>query len=118
MSSLLYIAPNSGHITQLLQPWGKPSSPVAVFALPSGEEIAFIARHGVGHSITPSTVPSRANIAAFKSLGIKAIVAFSAVGSLREEIAPGDIVLPDQLIDRTKVRCWVYFPRSEYVQHI
>ena len=87
-----------------LQPWGKPSSPIAVFNLPSGEAIAFIARHGRNHHITPSTVPSRANIAAFKSIGVKAIVAFSAVGSLREEIAPGDIVLPDQLIDRTKVR--------------
>ena len=84
------------------QPWGKPSSPIAIFQLPSGEEIAFIARHGIGHHITPSTVPSRANIAAFKSIGVKAIVAFSAVGSLREEIAPGDIVIPDQLIDRTK----------------
>jgi 5'-methylthioadenosine phosphorylase len=64
--------------------------------------LAFLARHGTGHTHSPSSVPARANIAALKSLGVKAIVAFSAVGSLREEIRPGDFVLPDQIIDRTK----------------
>lgn len=111
----LYKLDNLSHIRSIEvdTPWGKPSSPIAIFALPSGEEIAFIARHGVNHQITPSTVPSRANIAAFKSLGIKAIVAFSAVGSLQEEIAPGDLVLPSQLIDRTKgIRPSTYFPDS------
>lgn len=61
-----------------------------------------MARHGRGHYLTPSEVPSRANIAAPKHLGVKAILAFSAVGSLREEIPPCDFVLPDQVIDRTK----------------
>lgn len=61
-----------------------------------------MARHGRGHYLTPSEVPSRANIAALKHIGVKAILAFSAVGSLREEIPPCDFVLPDQVIDRTK----------------
>ena len=92
------------------QPWGFPSSPIAICALPSGTKVAFLARHGVGHSIPPSAVPARANIAALKSLGVRAIVAFSAVGSLREELAPGDFVLPDQIIDRTKgVRPFTFF---------
>ncbi|KAL7421869.1 S-methyl-5-thioadenosine phosphorylase [Cryptotrichosporon argae] len=83
-------------------PWGKPSSPITISALPSGAQIAFISRHGAAHTITPTEVPARANIAALKHLGVRAIVAFSAVGSLREEIAPGHFVIPDQIIDRTK----------------
>lgn len=65
--------------------------------------VAFIARHGTAHNIPPTSVPARANIAALKHLGCKAIVAFSAVGSLREEIRPGDLIVPSQIIDRTKV---------------
>ncbi|KAF8581399.1 Methylthioadenosine phosphorylase [Ramaria rubella] len=83
-------------------PWGHPSSPITIARLPSGIHLAFVARHGTGHTYSPSSIPVRANIAALKSLGVKAIVAFSAVGSLREEIRPGDFVLPDQIIDRTK----------------
>jgi len=78
--------------------------------------LAFLARHGSEHTFSPSSVPARANIAALKSLGIKAIVAFSAVGSLREEIRPGDFVLPDQIIDRTKgVRPATFFDDSARV---
>ena len=100
------------------QPWGFPSSPIAICALPSGTKVAFLARHGVGHSIPPSAVPSRANIAAFKSLGVRAILAFSAVGSLRKELAPGDFVLPDQIIDRTKgVRPASFFEGTSVVAH-
>ena len=87
-------------------PWGAPSSAITITSLPTPTGpvlIAFISRHSANHSITPSNVPARANIAALKHLGIKAIVAFSAVGSLREEVRPGDIVVPDQIIDRTKV---------------
>lgn len=84
------------------QPWGKPSSAITIALAPSGTYIAFLARHGPGHTISPSAVPSRANISALKSLGVRLIVAFSAVGSLREEIRPGDFVLPTQIIDRTK----------------
>ncbi|KAI9639792.1 putative Methylthioadenosine phosphorylase [Dioszegia hungarica] len=83
-------------------PWGKPSSPITISSLPSGALIAFISRHGPSHTISPTEVPARANIAALKHLGCEAIVAFSAVGSLREEIAPGHFIIPDQIIDRTK----------------
>ncbi|KAF8138070.1 Methylthioadenosine phosphorylase [Mycena galopus ATCC 62051] len=83
-------------------PWGFASSPITISRLPSGTLIAFLARHGTGHTISPSAVNGRANIAALKSLGVRAILAFSAVGSLREEIPPGDFCLPSQIIDRTK----------------
>ncbi|KAI0028486.1 nucleoside phosphorylase domain-containing protein [Vararia minispora EC-137] len=83
-------------------PWGLPSSDITICETPAGIRVAFLARHGPGHTISPSHVPSRANIAAFKHLGVRAILAFSAVGSLREEIAPGAFALPSQIIDRTK----------------
>lgn len=100
------------------QPWGYPSAPLQICSLPSGTLIAFLARHGAGHSINPSAVPSRANIAALKSLGVRAILAFSAVGSLREEIAPGDFALCEQIIDRTKgVRPASFFEGTSVVAH-
>lgn len=83
-------------------PWGKPSSPITIAKTKQGHSVAFLSRHGVNHQFTPSTVPSRANIAALKSLGVETILAFSAVGSLRQEIAPRDFVIPNQVIDRTK----------------
>jgi len=99
-------------------PWGFPSAPITIAALPSGTQVAFIARHGTGHTISPSFVPARANIAALKSLGVRAIVAFSAVGSLREEISPGSFVLPSQIIDRTKgVRPASFFEGTTIVAH-
>ncbi|KAG8947268.1 S-methyl-5-thioadenosine phosphorylase [Tulasnella sp. 424] len=99
-------------------PWGFPSSPITISALPSGVRVAFIARHGTAHNINPSSVPTRANIAALKSLGVKAIVAFSAVGSLREEIRPGDFVIPSQIIDRTKgIRPSSFFEGTNIVGH-
>lgn len=82
-------------------PWGKPSDSIFIGKY-NDVEIAFLSRHGRGHYYNPSEVPYRANIAALKSLGVEHIVAFSAVGSLREEIAPRDFVLPSQIIDRTK----------------
>ncbi|KAG6837744.1 hypothetical protein H0H93_001670 [Arthromyces matolae] len=94
-------------------PWGFPSAPITICSLPSGTQIAFLARHGQGHAINPSAVPARANIAALKSIGVHAILAFSAVGSLREEIAPGHFALPSQIIDRTKgVRPASFFTES------
>ncbi|TCD61219.1 S-methyl-5-thioadenosine phosphorylase [Steccherinum ochraceum] len=99
-------------------PWGFPSSPISICALPSGTKVAFIARHAAGHIINPSQVPSRANIAALKFLGVRAILAFSAVGSLREEIAPGDFALPTQIIDRTKgIRPSSFFEDTSVVAH-
>lgn len=82
-------------------PWGEPSDAVIIGEL-GGKKIAFLARHGRGHALGPSEVNYRANIAAMKMLGVEELVAFTAVGSLREEIPPRDFVLPSQLIDRTK----------------
>ncbi|WFD26665.1 S-methyl-5'-thioadenosine phosphorylase [Malassezia nana] len=95
-------------------PWGYPSSPISIAKTESGTLVAFLARHGIHHAISPSNVPSTANIAALKHLGVRAILAFSAVGSLREEIRPKDFVVPSQIIDRTKgVRRASYFGEGE-----
>lgn len=88
-------------------PWGAPSSPIAILHHPSpstGHEtpIAFLSRHGLHHELAPHEVPNRANIAALRSLGVRTIIAFSAVGSLQEKIKPRDFVVPTQIIDRTK----------------
>ncbi|KAJ2848892.1 S-methyl-5-thioadenosine phosphorylase [Coemansia brasiliensis] len=83
-------------------PWGQPSGPITIAKTEQDHLIAFLARHGPEHSVLPSEVNYRANIAALKALGVQVILAFSAVGSLREEIHPGDFVLIDQIIDRTK----------------
>jgi 5'-methylthioadenosine phosphorylase len=72
----------------------------------------------MAHAINPSAVPARANIAALSSIGVKAIIAFSAVGSLREEIAPGDFIIPSQIIDRTKgIRPASFFEGTSVVAH-
>ncbi len=81
-------------------PWGRPSDLIIIGEL-NGKEIAFLPRHGEGHFLPPHQVPWQANIAALKMLGVEEIVAFSAVGSLKEEIRPCDFVLPDQIIDRS-----------------
>lgn len=82
-------------------PYGSPSDAVVVGTL-AGERVAFIPRHGRGHVYTPSEVPYRANIYALKLLGVQQVISVSACGSLREEFAPGHIVIPDQLVDRTR----------------
>ena len=89
-------------------PFGKPSSPVVTGTL-AGRRIAFLARHGIGHAISPSEVNYRANIYALKSIGVERIVSISACGSLREDYAPGDIVIPDQLFDFTRNRKRSFF---------
>ena len=89
-------------------PFGPPSGEITVGTL-HGRRVAFLPRHGRGHVLTPSTVPYRANIYALKSLGVKYIIAVSACGSLKEEYAPGHIVLPDQLFDHTKLRQSSFF---------
>ena len=92
----------------LATPFGKPSDPIVVGAL--GERrVAFLARHGKGHRITPSEVNYRANIYALKMLGVERIVSVSACGSLREDYAPGHIVIPDQIYDNTKGRERTFF---------
>ena len=89
-------------------PFGKPSAPVVVGEL-EGQRVAFLARHGIGHHIMPGEVNYRANIYALKQLGAERMVSISACGSLREDYAPGHIVIPDQLFDNTKDRERTFF---------
>lgn len=89
-------------------PYGKPSAPITLGSL-SGKRVAFLARHGIGHSIAPSEVNYRANIYALKSLGVDRIISISACGSLREDFAPGHIVIPSQLFDYTHLRKRSFF---------
>jgi 5'-methylthioadenosine phosphorylase len=84
-------------------PFGRPSDLITVGEI-AGRRVAFLPRHGVGHRLNPTELPVRANIWALKSLGVRKILSISAVGSLRQEIAPLHLVVPDQLIDRTKSR--------------
>lgn len=85
----------------LMTPFGKPSDPV-IEAEIDGRTVYFLPRHGVGHRYLPSEVPYRANIHALKQLGVTHIMAVSACGIMKEEIHPGDMVVPDQIFDRTK----------------
>lgn len=89
-------------------PFGKTSAPIVVGEL-EGEQVAFLARHGIGHHIMPSEVPYQANIYALKSIGVQRIVSISACGSLKEELAPGHIVIPDQIYDNTRRRVRSFF---------
>ncbi len=89
-------------------PWGEPSDSIIIAEI-EGTRAAFLPRHGRGHRLLPGEVNSRANIAALKMLGVEEIVAFSAVGSLKQEIKPLDFVLPDQVIDRTRMRKNTFF---------
>ncbi len=89
-------------------PFGPPSSPILLGDL-SGVACAFLPRHGRGHTRLPCEVNSRANIWALKALGVERVVAISAVGSLKEELPPRDLVFPDQLVDETKGRPSTFF---------
>jgi len=93
---------------KLNTPFGEPSDAITVGKLDC-VEIAFLPRHGKGHRIIPTEVPYRANIFALKTLGVERIIAVSAVGSLKEQIKPADIVIPDQIIDRTRGRSNTFF---------
>src|SRR5437870_13627723 len=97
-------------------PFGLPSDNLVVGTL-GGERVAFLPRHGVGHRILPSEIPARANIHALKQLGVEFILSVSAVGSLREDIEPLHMVVPDQLIDRTRGRASTFFGEG-IVAHI
>ncbi|PJF21864.1 MAG: S-methyl-5'-thioadenosine phosphorylase [Phototrophicales bacterium] len=102
---------------QISTPYGEPSSEIMVGTL-HGKRVAFLARHGAGHIYTPSTVPYRANIYALKSLGVRFIISVSACGSLREDYAPGHIVIPDQLYDNTKLDRGRTFFETGLVAHV
>jgi 5'-methylthioadenosine phosphorylase len=97
-------------------PFGNPSDKIVIGKL-RGIAVAFLPRHGRGHSIMPSELNSRANIYALKSLGVEQIISISACGSLKEEIKPRDIVIPDQLFDRTRQRPYTFFGEG-IVAHI
>ena len=89
-------------------PFGKPSDDI-VLGILGGVNIAFLPRHGRGHRFNPTNIPVRANIYALKTLGVRRIISVSAVGSLKEELAPLDLVIPDQMIDRTRLRTNTFF---------
>ena len=89
-------------------PFGAPSDVIVTGTL-NGVGVAFLPRHGRGHRLSPTELPARANIYALKSLGVRRVISVSAVGSLREEIRPLDMVVPDQLIDRTLGRPRTFF---------
>jgi 5'-methylthioadenosine phosphorylase len=105
-----------GGETRLVEtPFGPPSGPITLTEL-GGVPLALLSRHGDGHLLNPSQVPYRANIFALKALGVTHILASGAVGSLREEIAPKHLVLPDQVIDRTFRRAGTFF--DELTVHV
>ena len=97
-------------------PFGDPSAPIVVGTL-EGKRVAFLARHGIGHHLSPTEVNYRANIYALKSLGVDRVVSVSACGSLREDYAPGHIVIPDQLFDATRLRPRTFFGEG-IVSHV
>jgi 5'-methylthioadenosine phosphorylase len=97
-------------------PYGRPSAPILQGML-EGKKVAFLARHGIGHIFNPSEVNYRANIYALKSLGVEQIISISACGSLREDFAPGEIVVPSQLFDYTHLRKRTFFEEG-LVAHV
>jgi 5'-methylthioadenosine phosphorylase len=97
-------------------PFGDPSGPYVLATL-RGRRVAFLARHGAGHRLMPSELNFRANIYGFKTLGVERILSASAVGSLKLEFPPQDIVIPDQFFDRTKGRVSTFFGRG-LVAHV
>lgn len=97
-------------------PFGSPSDNYVLGAL-AGRNVAFLARHGQGHRLSPSELNFRANIYGMKSLGVERIISLSAVGSLKEELRPQDFVLPDQFFDRTRGRASTFFGEG-LVAHI
>jgi 5'-methylthioadenosine phosphorylase len=100
----------------LSTPFGEPSGPYVIGTL-RGKRVAFLSRHGVGHRLSPSELNYRANIFGMKMLGVEYLLSASAVGSLKEELPPLDIVIPDQFIDRTKGRISTFFGRG-LVAHV
>ena len=89
-------------------PFGNPSDAIILGDL-DGMQVAFLARHGRGHRISPTRLPVRANIYALKTLGVEWIISISSVGSLKEDLKPLDFVVPDQVIDRTRQRASTFF---------
>src|SRR5262249_46705506 len=97
-------------------PYGEPSDPITVGDLP-GRQGAVLPRHGVGHRFPPPLVPYRAHLPALRSVGVRQLVSLSAVGSLRAELGPGTLVVPDQIVDRTSGRPHTLFDGPNGVVH-
>jgi 5'-methylthioadenosine phosphorylase len=114
----LYQMPGLGRIREVAvsTPFGKPSDKLVRGRL-GDTELVFLPRHGKGHRWLPTELNFRANIFALKKLGVERIISVSAVGSLRQEIAPGHLVVPDQFIDRTSQRPGTFFGRG-LVAHV
>lgn len=102
-----FFRPDAGTVTPDT-PYGEPSAPITVGAV-GGHEVAFLPRHGVGHEFSAHSVPYRANMWALRALGVRRVFAPCAVGSLTPELGPGSVVVPDQLVDRTRGRADTYF---------
>jgi 5'-methylthioadenosine phosphorylase len=98
----------AGQVHEVDTPFGRPSGPITTTEV-AGVPVALLSRHGEGHLLNPSQVPYRANVFALKALGVTHVLASGAVGSLREEIAPRSLVIPDQVIDRTFRRAGTFF---------
>ncbi|CAN5625047.1 S-methyl-5'-thioadenosine phosphorylase [soil metagenome] len=92
-------------------PYGDPSAPIAVGTV-AGRKVAFLPRHGAHHDFPPHAIPYRANLWALRSLGVRQVLAPCAVGGLTDAVAPGDVVVPDQLVDRTHRRVGSFFERG------
>ena len=114
----LYEMEGLTHVREVrkITPFGKPSDAIVVGKL-GGQQVAFLSRHGRGHRINPSMINYRANIYALKSLGVSRIFSVSAVGSMKEHIEPGHLVLPHQFIDRTTQRLGTFFDQG-LVAHV
>jgi 5'-methylthioadenosine phosphorylase len=98
-------------------PFGNPSDAIVVGTL-EGRRVAFLARHGRGHRISPSDINYRANICAMKLLGVERIISVSAVGSLRDDLPPLEFLIPDQFFDRTRGRTATFFSKCGVVAHV
>jgi 5'-methylthioadenosine phosphorylase len=105
----------SGEVHRVATPFGSPAAPITVVEL-GGAPVALLSRHGEGHRFPPSKVPYRANVFALKTVGVTHVLVTAAVGSLREEIRPGDLVVPDQVVDRTFRREPTFF--DELAVHV
>jgi 5'-methylthioadenosine phosphorylase len=114
----LYRIPKLKRIVEhsLVTPFGNPSGPIVEGEI-AGKRILFLARHGAGHHINPAQVNYRANIYALKSLGVTRVISVNACGSLREDFKPGDLVVPDQIMDLTKCRANTFF-EDGFTAHI
>ena len=115
----VYDLPGLTHVEEITiqTPFGSPSDSYILGEV-DGQRVAFLARHGRGHVINPTALNARANIWGFKSLGVEYLISMNACGSLREEIKPGHIVIPDQLFDRTRLRSQTFFDEPGLVVHV